>query len=91
MPYIATDRRRRFHHAGLPRLMDEIAQGCTPGDLNFLVTTLCVGYLQSRDMSYTFLNDVIGVLEAAKLEFYRRAAAPYEDGKIAANGDVYQA
>ena len=30
----------------------------------------------------------IAVFEAAKLEFYRRIAAPYEDRAIAKNGDI---
>jgi len=34
-------------------------------------------------------GDAIGALECAKLELYRRVAAPYEDTKIAENGDVY--
>ena len=36
------------------------------------------------------LIPLIGVLECAKLELYRRVAAPYEDDKIDENGDVYQ-
>ena len=35
------------------------------------------------------LNAIIGALECAKLELYRRVAAPYEDDKIIENGDVY--
>jgi hypothetical protein len=35
------------------------------------------------------VNEAIGVLECAKLELYRRVAAPYEDEKIAESGDVY--
>ena len=31
----------------------------------------------------------MGALECAKLELYRRVAAPYEDVKIMENGDVY--
>lgn len=38
---------------------------------------------------YDSLNAVIGVLECAKQEFYRRAAVPYENQKITENGDVY--
>ena len=38
---------------------------------------------------YAHLNEAIGVLECAKLELYRRVAAPYEDGKRAETGDVY--
>ena len=40
-------------------------------------------------LRYTHVNEAVGVLECAKLELYRRVAAPYEDEKIAENGDVY--
>ncbi len=36
-----------------------------------------------------YFNAVVGALECAKLELYRRMVAPYENGKIAENGDVY--
>ena len=39
--------------------------------------------------SYATINDIIGALEGAKMEFYRRVVAPYEDEKIKENGDVY--
>jgi hypothetical protein len=58
-----------------------------PGELNYLITKLCLDYLGTE--SYSKYNEVIGVLECAKLEMYRRAVAPYEDKKIAENGDVY--
>jgi hypothetical protein len=35
------------------------------------------------------MNDIIGALEACKLEFYRRLVSHYEDIKIRSNGDVY--
>ena len=38
---------------------------------------------------YRDFNAAIGVLECAKLELYRRAAATYEDAKLAEHGDVY--
>ena len=40
---------------------------------------------------YAHLNEAIGALESAKLELYRRLAAPYEDEKIRESGDVYGA
>jgi len=40
-------------------------------------------------LSYTQINAVIGVLECAKMELYRRIAAPYEDKKSRESGDVY--
>jgi hypothetical protein len=32
---------------------------------------------------------VMGALVCAMLEFYRRRAVPYEEGKIKLNGDAY--
>jgi hypothetical protein len=61
------------------------------GELNFYITTLIDFYINKNTKSYTTLNEVIGVLECAKLEVYRRIVAPYEDTKIEQNGDVYTA
>lgn len=60
-----------------------------PGELNFQLTSLCDTYLRRLGMSYETLNAVIGALECAKIEFYRQLAIPYEDRKLAENGDVY--
>jgi hypothetical protein len=59
------------------------------GELNFVFTQVIQQYLLLNKKSYSTINDVIGALEGAKLEFYRRVAAPYEDMKIRQNGDVY--
>jgi hypothetical protein len=61
----------------------------TPGELNFLLTSIANSYLAARGRSYATFNDVIGALECAKLEMYRRLVAPYEDRKMIENGDVY--
>lgn len=64
----------------------------TPGELNYAITKLLYHYLHRKEdtyRSYQTINDILGALEGAKLEFYRRVAAPYEDTKIAENGDVY--
>ena len=62
----------------------------TPGELNYLITTLVNEYIVQKGLKYATLNEVVGVLECAKLELYRRIAAPYEDGKCDENGDVYE-
>ena len=41
-----------------------------------------------EDLCYTVLNEVIGMLECAKLELYRQVAVPYEDKKKRNNGAV---
>ncbi len=61
---------------------------CTPGELNYVITDLVVNYLGDKP-NYAKFNEVIGVLECAKLELYRRMVAPYEDTKKEENGDVY--
>ena len=60
------------------------------GELNYQITCLIEQYLVVHaGKNYSAINEVIGVLECAKMEFYRRIAAPYEDKKIEENGDVY--
>ncbi|HJT44842.1 MAG TPA: hypothetical protein VJ721_01105, partial [Chthoniobacterales bacterium] len=62
-----------------------------PGELNFAITVLVDRYLEDKgEIRYAHLNEVIGVIDCAKLELYRRVAAPYEDRKITENGDVYR-
>ena len=59
----------------------------TVGELNFAITYLMNTFCKGD--SYTAFNEVMGVVESAKLEFYRRRVAPYEDRKSSENGDVY--
>jgi hypothetical protein len=59
------------------------------GDLNYIFTMLALAFVRSKGLSYASLNETLGAFECAKLEFYRRAAGPYEDKKIVENGDVY--
>ena len=81
MPYIDKDRRVEIDSGESPE---------TPGELNYLLTSLCLDYIAlAPAVSYGLLNEVVGVLESVKLEFYRRVVAPYEDKKMLDNGDVY--
>ena len=80
MPYINKDRRKTVLQEG---------KDLSTGDFNFLITTAINLYLKQKGLKYATINDILGVLEGAKLELYRRVAAPYEDIKIQENGDVY--
>lgn len=61
-----------------------------PGELNYVITTAIDRYVNEQgELNYAKINEVIGVLECAKLELYRRVAAPYEDQKMNDNGEVY--
>lgn len=64
-------------------------EGTTPGELNYSFTQMALAYIRRTKEDYQHYNDVIGALEACKLEFYRRLVAPYEDKKIEENGDVF--
>ena len=57
------------------------------GLLNYSVTKLTLQVMPAR--KYWVVAMVSGVLHNIADEFYRRFAAPYEDEKIAENGDVY--
>lgn len=83
MPYIHTADRLRLD-ATICFVEQEVESA---GELNYVITNI-VGKYANRQLNYNAINEVIGVLECAKLEMYRRLAAPYEDTKIAANGDV---
>lgn len=57
--------------------------------LNYCISTLLSKSLAAQGTNYRKINELIGVLECAKLELYRRVASPYEDEKKDSNGDVY--
>lgn len=84
MPYIQSGIREEFNEF-LTFLGETIE---SPGELNYCFTILMKHYLFRHGKSYKTLNDCIGVLEAAKLEFYRREVVEYENTKIKENGDV---
>lgn len=80
MPYIKNERRIAIGE-------DEPMQNA--GELNFLITTAIRRYWVNSTRRYQDINDIVGALEGAKQEFYRRIAVPYEENKIQENGDVY--
>lgn len=81
MPYIPEE--ARFHLS-----TGFLAPG-SPGELHFLIAQAVDRYLRANGLGYRTLNDVMGALACAQQEVYRRLAAPYEDRKLADNGDVF--
>lgn len=63
----------------------------TAGELNFAITCLMMRYLDRKGLSYTNAAETIAATTEAAAEFRRRVLVPYEDKKIAENGDVYPA
>lgn len=64
-------------------------QAMSSGELNYAITKLIASYLERNGLNYSKINDVLGALTGAQLEFYRRIVVPYENAKMAENGDVY--
>jgi hypothetical protein len=81
MPYITQDRRDLLY-------MGKIVPA-DAGELNYVITRALTEYISHHGVRYSKMNDVVGALEGAKLEFYRRVVAPYENQKRAEHGDVY--
>lgn len=84
MPYISP--------AGRTLLDEDIARLAAkvdgPGRLNYIICMLVKSFI-AKSESYASYNAMIGALECAKLELYRRMAASYEDTKCVLNGDVF--
>ena len=88
MPYIPQEEREELDElAGA--LTTQLRNGNFRGKLNYFISSVAQGLIEANGVSYSFINDFIGVLECCKLELYRRVAIPYEDKKKSENGDVY--
>lgn len=84
MPYIKKDDRAKFRE--FAKALGNRAE-CA-GDLNYIITEMVHEYIKKKGLRYANVNEVVGALECCKIELYRKVAAPYEDEKIAENGDV---
>ena len=100
MPYIIKSKREQVD-TQLGYLIDAVVDASgtetnslmvLPGILNYCITRLIKSTYASivgkKKLSYADHNAIVGVLECAKQEFYRRNTAPYEDEKVLENGDV---
>tara|TARA_B100000029_G_scaffold253000_1_gene249942 strand:- start:17049 stop:17333 length:285 start_codon:yes stop_codon:yes gene_type:complete len=90
MPYIPNEDRTGFEY-----IIQTLTAALTndepfAGRLNYVISSVLANMIKEKGMSYGLINEFIGALECAKLEAYRRVAAPYEDLKVSENGDVYE-
>jgi hypothetical protein len=88
MPYILQADRDKLR-AATDSIISAIDASTTAGDLNFMISLMAKAYIEAKGLRYEHLNAVVGALDSCKAEFQRRVVAPYEDQKIAENGDVY--
>lgn len=89
MPYIKPENRSTIDPLLEPILNAiEKYKGCDDGNLNYIITKIVHKQIESKGLSYTNLNAIIGVLDCAKMELYRMIAARYEDKKKRENGFI---
>jgi hypothetical protein len=86
MPYIKKEKRDELD----PFIVELFKRAEGEGDLNYIITSLLHKELLNGKLCYQKINNLIGVLECAKLELYRVVAAPYENVKMDENGRVSQ-
>ena len=77
MPYITQESR------------DNLVTAQNGGDLNYQISMLCATYIAEHGCRYHNISDVVGALEGAKQEFFRKVVNPYEEIKENENGGVY--
>ena len=85
MPYLTAEKREN--------LLDfNVTVGGRPpesaAELNYMITYCVKAFLNGRPLNYSVLNDCVGAIEGAKMEFQRRYVGPYEEKKLEQNGDV---
>ncbi|MDB4408494.1 hypothetical protein N9165_00305 [Akkermansiaceae bacterium] len=86
MPYIAQEDRDGFEEF---RDLCADLEPKTAGEIQYMIAVIVAEFMKNSDYRYQNMNDVMGALNGANLEFYRRYVAPYEDECIAKNGDVF--
>jgi hypothetical protein len=88
MPYIKQNDRQHLDEALVRRARLLITnEDLSPGDLNYIISTIIWKSFE-KQMNYSKANELVGVLECVKQEFYRRQVVPYEEEKIGENGDL---
>lgn len=87
MPYITTVERKKFEPSLYSLTLDLNKGGFNEGELNYVISKLCKA-AWDKNPRYVTANKIIGVLECAKQEFYRKQIGIYEDLKETENGRI---
>ena len=88
MPYIKKKFRAKYNGyiKDIANVLNRNSTYYRDGCLNYIISKLL---LSTNPSSYADYNSLIGVLECAKLELYRKKVAIYEEKKIIENGGIY--
>lgn len=91
MPYLKKDARKKVDFNGGKAISDELAKLPAQdfaGAVNYLNVCLVREWIKRNRQRYWVYALIVGTLVCCIFEIYRRLIAPYEDSKIAENGDV---
>lgn len=96
MPYIKKEDREKLNifkydspPANAVAPLKKVARTCeNAGDLNYAITMILKYYLEKKGECYATHNEIMGMLECCKTEWYRKQVAPYEDQKEKENGSL---
>jgi len=90
MPYIKQEERDQID----PKLRDLLMHmgPLTPGQFVYIIYQLAQwqatdGGVSNLPVNWTKCNEIMGNIDCAGREFYRRVVAPYEDNAVSKNGD----
>ena len=86
MPYIEKEKRERLD--GLIKNVVSELEPLSSGEKNYFLSSVMWGLFNNIHRTYSNANNIIGLLECVKLEFYRRKVAELEDEKMIENGDI---
>ena len=78
-PYIDTQSKNDVYTSGAQNV----------GQLTYVLTESCIEYVARKQESFQVYAEILGALEATKLELYRRLITPYEESKRLLNGDIF--
>lgn len=91
MPYIIDPMKIKLEPAihNLVETLRQFEDEDVEGVMNYTITEVLNRRMKPEGgWRYKWINRAIGVLEAVKLEFYRRLASNYEQKAIEKNGDI---
>lgn len=90
MPYINQTQRDRIRSEldALIEVLNDAGSQEIDGLLNYVFTMIVLRVMGKNGWRYQMLARAVGLFECAKLEFYRKIAAPYEEDAIEKNGPL---
>jgi hypothetical protein len=86
MPYVTKSDREKYND--ILRAINNLKEIENKGSLEFLVFSLMVKYMKTREFRYSTLHDVVYAVQHSADEYRRRFLDKREDEARLTNGDI---